>query len=104
MAADLSAGHKLETELVRHLATTLPSLAVQTGRLRRNRPGQGLATPVDLCALQTPVIFIDMRERPSLKKALNRKDMIQEAKDWHDDFRDKMVWHTCPRGQQTSHL
>ena len=104
MAADLSAGHKLETELVRHLATTLPSLAVQTGRLRRNRPGQGLATPVDLCALQTPVIFIDMRERPSLKEALNRKDMVQKAKDWHDEFRDEMVWHTCPRGQQTSHL
>jgi hypothetical protein len=103
VAADLSAGHKLETELVRHLATTLPSLAVQTGRLRRNRSGQGLATPVDLCALQTPVIFIDMRERPSLK-ASDRNGMIQEAKDWHDDFRHKMVRHTCPRGQQSSHL
>ena len=103
MAADLSAGHKLETELVRHLATTLPSLAVQTGRLRRNRPGHGLAMPVDLCALQTPVIFIDMRERPPLK-ALDRKGMIQEAKNLHDDFRHKMVWHTSPRCQQTYHL
>ena len=82
----------MQTELVRHLATTLPSLAVQAGRLRRNRAGQGLGISVDLCALNTPVIFIDMRERPSLN-VLSRSDMIQKAKDWHDKFRKDMVRH-----------
>ena len=92
LAADLSAGITLQTELVRHLATTLPSLAVQTGRLRKDRPGHGLGIPVDLCALRTPVIFIDMRKRLPLK-ASDRNDMIQKAKDCHDKFRKDMVRH-----------
>ena len=124
VAADLSSGHKLQTELVRHLANTLPSIAVQTGRLRRNRSGQGLGIPVDLCALKTPVIFIDMRERPSLKglayspvisasqgprtqeqpslNALNRKDMIQKARDWQDTFRKDLVRYMPTRLRSTN--
>ena len=49
--------------------------------------------PADLCALKTPVIFIDMRERPSLLDELDRSYMIQKAKDWHDNFRNEMVRH-----------
>jgi hypothetical protein len=48
----------LQAELVRHFAATLPSLAIQTGMNYSS-----ISTPIDMVALRTPVVFLDVHQR-----------------------------------------
>ena len=71
---DYSAMQKLQGELIRYLASTLPSIAFKTG----DTTFFGLEAPVSLCAIRTPVVFLDMRRRHFIDAA-NRSEFIRQA-------------------------
>ena len=104
---DESSFNKLKTELMRHLSSNLPSLALRTGggallsslsQLTQNAAGLGPA----ISALQSgvPLIFLDVRERrssdPRVEQAKNRAALIEEAKSKEAKLCDKLLAHEPP--------
>ncbi len=77
--------NKLVNELIRHLASTLPSLTIKTGNSARPSLAQAQASASSLgVAMEnmlsgSPLLFLDLRERPSLK-AEDREALITMAK------------------------
>lgn len=93
---DSSAFALLRTELLRFLASSLPSVALQTGR------GDVSAHPdmnpgISLVQAKTPLINIDLRERKPVNGATvnSRKELIQSAMDDFDDLRSQLLQRPC---------
>jgi hypothetical protein len=78
--ADTKSFQHLQAELVRHFAATLPSLAIQTGWT-----GDTKFTAVDMVALKTPVVFLDVHRRPRLS-CQTRAQLIDVAKTHQLEF------------------
>jgi hypothetical protein len=81
---DSSAFKSLRTALLRFLASSLPSVALQTGS-----PGFfGLGQGISLVQSKTPLINLDLRERKSVNSpGADRAQLIQGAKDDFDQLR-----------------
>ena len=93
---------RLLTELVRHLASQLPSLCIKTS-FAAKEPEVGKATMISglafaLNAIQsgTPLLFLDLRNRlPPLNsnssQPLTRSELIEFAKKQHGDYCDELL-------------
>ena len=83
---DPSAFDSLSSALLRFLASSLPSVALQTGRSPSHI---GLESAISLVQAKTPLINIDLRERTAVNtgERADRAQLIQAAKDNFDQFR-----------------
>jgi hypothetical protein len=81
--------NKLMNELVRHLATTLPSLTIKTGNSDKpslEKSGAfetSLAVAMESMLSGSPLLFLDVRERPIIQAA-DRETLINQAKAEYD--------------------
>jgi hypothetical protein len=81
--------NKLMNELVRHLATTLPSLTIKTGNSDKpslEKSGAfetSLAVAMESMLSGSPLLFLDVRERPIIH-APDRETLINRAKEEYD--------------------
>jgi hypothetical protein len=82
--ADKTSYNKLVTELVRHLAGTLPSLSMKTGNSDKGTLSEAfsssLAMAMDSACSGTPLLLLDARTRPFLV-ASDRASLIEAAKE-----------------------
>ena len=84
---DGSAFGSLRTELLRFLASSLPSVALQTGSL-----AFGMEEGISLVQSKTALIYIDLRERkPVNNPGADRAQIIQTAKDDFDQLRSDLL-------------
>ena len=81
--ADKTSYNKLVTELVRHLAGTLPSLSMKIGNSDKGTLSEAfsssLAMAMDSACSGTPLLLLDARTRPLLV-ASDRASLIEAAK------------------------
>jgi hypothetical protein len=88
--------NRLLNELVRHLASTLPSLTVKTGHgdkpsLDRSKMhSSGLGVAVETMLSGSPVLFLDAREREAIV-AKDRTTLIQFAKEKYVEETSKLL-------------
>eukprot|EP00931_Biecheleriopsis_adriatica_P103569 TRINITY_DN78381_c0_g1_i1.p1 TRINITY_DN78381_c0_g1~~TRINITY_DN78381_c0_g1_i1.p1 ORF type:complete len:952 (-),score=156.32 TRINITY_DN78381_c0_g1_i1:26-2881(-) len=93
---DRRAFNKLLNELVRHLASTLPSLTVKTGH--GDKPhlensgmhASSLGVATELMLSGSPMLFLDVRERAELT-ASDRVSLIKMAKDNYIQMSDQLL-------------
>ena len=77
--------NKLINELLRYLAQTLPCLTIKTGHsdkpslARASQHASGLGVAMEAMLSGSPLLFLDMRERPVLE-AMDRSKLIEQAK------------------------
>ena len=76
---------KLINELIRYLASTLPALALKTGNANKmsleqaNGALSGMGIAMEAAMSGTPLLFLDLRERPKLEASLNDRGSIIAA-------------------------
>jgi hypothetical protein len=90
------------TELVRHLASTLPSIALKTGNASKvnlkhaTSATSGLGVALESVKSGTPLVFLDVRPRPSLADATDRAALVAAARREHEKFCDQLVANGTP--------
>merc|ERR1719409_889772 len=94
--------NRLMTELVRHLASTLPSIALKTGNASKvnlkhaTSATSGLGVALESVKSGTPLVFLDVRPRPSLADATDRAALVAAARREHEKFCDQLVANGTP--------
>jgi hypothetical protein len=89
MLGDRGPFNKLMNELLRHLATTLPSLTIKTGHSdkpsleKAHAYASSLAVAMESMLSGSPLLFLDLRQRPVIE-ASDRQALISRAKDEYD--------------------
>ena len=85
-------GNHLRTELLRHLASTLPAISIKTGfspkttLQKQKRHQNGIRAALEAMMSGSPLVFIDMRqweEEEAAVSDLTRTDVISRAKQQH---------------------
>ena len=75
---------KFSRELVRHLGSTLPSIALKAGMSVKFpiglKFGSTLSVASDLVKTGTPLLFLDLRERVEVAARASRAEIIENAK------------------------
>ena len=88
--------NKLMNELLRYLATTLPSLTIKTGHSdkpvleKASQHASSLAIGMEGMLSGSPLLFLDLRERP-LIEAADRQALIDKAKKMYEASCDALL-------------
>jgi hypothetical protein len=93
-SSSISDEDKLPRELVRNLASSLASLALKIANSFKFpwglMFGSTLSNASDLVQTNTPVLCLDLRERPKFEPALDRVELIEHAKTKLTEFWDAL--------------